>query len=391
MTKEAIALQQAGYLVTVIFCPMSPWGDSFDNQLFNKYPEINWICVGAHPQKNKFKYFFTRVRRKFWVLIYNSIGNIFNAALKSAFLYSQDLECHALRHKADLYIGHNLGSINAVVKASKKFQAKVAFDFEDFHRGESQLNSLQYIKVKTMEDKFSNLLDYATAASPLIAKAYKELYPELDIQTVNNCFYKSYGFNELLNLSTEKIKLFWFSQTVADGRGIEIVIKAMGLSGSDDYELTLLGNCSDYSKNFFISIAKENGVKENQLIFLNPVSEDEIVKIAAEHHIGLAVEIIKEENRNLCLTNKIFTYLLSGCAIVYSNTQAQKEFFNENKDLGLGFNIGDFIELASVLQTYKNDYKLLNYHRNNSFNASKNWNWENESLKLISLVKQQLH
>lgn len=91
------------------------------------------------------------------------------------------------------------------------------------------------------------------------------------------------------------------------------------------------------------------------------------------------------------MTNKIFTYLLSGCAIVYSNTQAQKDFFNENNDLGLGFNIGDFVELASVLQTYKNDYKLLNYHRNNSFNASKNWNWENESRKLISLVKQQLH
>jgi hypothetical protein len=391
MTKEAIAINQAGYLVTVIFCPMSPWGDSFDKELFIKHPQINWICVGAHPKKNKIKYFYTRVRRNFWDLIYNAIGNHFNSALKSAVLYSQDLDHQALKHKADFFIGHNLGSINAVIKASQKFKAKAAFDFEDFHRGETRIYSKKYRKVKVVEDKFIPYLNCATAASPLISKAYKDIYPDLDIQTVNNCFNKSNGYDELLNLSPEKIKLFWFSQTVADGRGIDVVLKAMGLLRAIDFELTLLGNCSNESKNFFVSMARECGVNENQLIFLNPVSEDEIIKIAAEHHIGLAVEIIKEENRNLCLSNKVFTYLLSGCAIIYSNTQAQKEFFNENKELGFGFSVGDFIELSRVLQTYKNDYKLLNYHRNNSLNASKNWNWENESLKLISLINNQLN
>lgn len=391
MAKEAVALANRGFIVTVIYANISDWADEFDKTFIKEHSNIKWVAVCKSKRANPTLFKLFRVRRKFWELIFKNFGDKFNAALKSLVLYSQELEKVALKHKADLFIGHNLGSIKSVVKGGKKFKSKIAFDFEDFHRGESQMDTLQHDLVKIVEDKFVPQLNYATAASPLISQAYKALYPSLPLITINNCFYKSCGFDEVMNLRADRIKLFWFSQYVADGRGIDAVIKAMGLVGGDDFELTLLGNCSKASKNHFLSLAKEFGVNEDQIIFLNPVLESEIVKIAAQHHVGLALEPGRDLNNHIALSNKIFIYLISGNAIIYSKIRGQLRFFEQNKNIGCGFDIGDYVALSEILIEYKRNKALLENHRNNALIASETWNWERESEKIIDLVNSQLN
>jgi hypothetical protein len=386
MTKEAIALQQAGYIVTVIFCSMSPWGDKFDKELIHQNPQINWIRVGAHPKENPINYLFVRFRKKFWEKFYLIFGNRFHSALKSSVLYSQDLVKETKKHKADLYIGHNLGAIYAVVKVAQNNSAKACFDFEDFHRGEDQLESGHFKKIKIIEDQFVNQLNFAYTASCLISHAYSQLYPNLSFKTINNCFPLKYQSTKKIDFETP-IKLFWFSQFIGKKRGIEQIIEAIGLLKDYEVNLTLLGNINEVEKDYFKLIIEQNEIDESKIIFMDAVEEKRIFDIASEHHIGFASETGKDFNNNIALSNKIFTYLLAGNAILFSETDAQRQFFESNSNIGFLYSQGNSKELANLILKYILEPEILLNHRINSFNLSKYLNWDLESEKLLNIIK----
>jgi len=46
--------------------------------------------------------------------------------------------------------------------------------------------------------------------------------------------------------------------------------------------------------------------------------------MASQYDIGLSLETDVTESRRLCLTNKIFTYLLAGVPVLMSDTPAQR-------------------------------------------------------------------
>jgi glycosyltransferase involved in cell wall biosynthesis len=392
MVKEALTLFATGYTVSVIYCPASLWADTFDAELFTMYPEINWVCVGYHPVKQKRLYQWARLRRKFYHLMFYVAGNKFDAAVRSFAFYSQELTLAAIAHKADLYIGHNIGALPSVVKAAQKNGSKVAFDFEDFHRGEDVPSSVHWKKTKTIEDCYVKLLTYATAASPLISKTYKELYPELNIQTINNCFPVSYRSNACTELPTHPLRLFWFSQFVGPRRGLETIIKAIGLLGNPSVQLTLLGNCNKDRKDFFINLAGQYNLLPQQLQFIEPVHEREIVRIASFHHIGLACEPGRDINNEIALSNKLFMYLLAGNAVLFSNTRAHADFRQKHPQVGQVYEQGNVEQIAGILKSYYEQQELLNAQRSSAFElGEKIFNWEEESKILLEQVKHVLY
>ena len=389
MVKEAISLSKNDNQIVVIFSPISIWGDIFDKELIHQNPQINWIRVGAHPKENPINYLLVRIRKKFWEKFYLIFGNRFYSALKSSVLFSQDLAKETKKHKADLYIGHNLGAIYAVVKVARNNSAKACFDFEDFHRGEDQIESRHFKKIKIIEDQFVNQLNFAYTASHLISKAYSQLYPNLSFETINNCFPLQYQSTKKIEFETP-IKLFWFSQFIGKKRGIEQIIEAIGLLKDYEVNLTLLGNINEVEKDYFKLIIKQNEIDESKIIFMDAVEEKRIFDIASEHHIGFASETGKDFNNNIALSNKIFTYLLAGNAILFSDTDAQRQFFESNSNIGFLYSQGNSKELANLIIKYILEPELLLNHRINSFNLSKNLNWDLESKKLLKLIKSSI-
>lgn len=389
MVKEAIVLSKEGFSVTVIYCPMSPWGDEFDQKVFFENPKILWIRVGAHPIKKRVKYFCTRLRKKVWETVFHYMGDICNSALKSSVLYSQELGKEAMKHKADLYIGHNLGTILAVIKAAKKYNSKSSFDFEDFHRGEELEESFHWQRTKLIEDKFVSQLNSAITASPLISKAYQKCYQELSFQTILNVFpYRD--TKVFVNSKTERLKLFWFSQTIGKGRGLESIIKASARVIPQP-SITLLGNCSKDVKKELISLAIEEGFNLKLISFKSVMPEVSLINEAKRHHLGICSEDPITLNRDLCLTNKIFTYMLGKNALLLSNTKAQHLFLAKNKDIGVLFNLKEITELRKLIQNYQDNRELLDHHRTESFQKAKDYyNWESESAKLTSYYKNIL-
>lgn len=391
LLKEAKSLFYNGYKVTVIWCPISPWADEFDQKMLNEYPSILWIKAGYHSKHQPLGYLYARIRQKIWKVIYNSIGNHFDAAIKSLVLYSQELNSIALQKKADLYIGHNLGALPAIVKAAKKNKAKSIFDFEDFHRGEAAEGSLQTKMVKEIERHYIPLVDNITTASSAITEAYQNIFSEKQIMSINNCFPVSYAAERMQELPDRPLKLFWFSQYVGKQRGLQTVIKGMSNFAPDEIMMTLLGKANNEVKEYFYALMDEVGLNKSQVVFLDPVQESEIVQIAAAHHIGLAAEYVHIENRDLCLTNKLFIYMLAGNALLMTDTKSQQYFLQENSNIGLVYEQENVTSIVTALKYYQDNPALLEEHRLKSLQLAKSkYNWEIEQQIFLDNVKNIL-
>jgi glycosyltransferase involved in cell wall biosynthesis len=389
LVKEADALANAGFAVTVIYQYWNAWGTAFDKQLL---PTKKWktIRVGGSPDNEKLLYLFGRIIYKLANLIYKQVGNVGLLPETVISRTSVLLIKEAKKIKADLYIGHNLGALAATVLAAKYHNKPCGFDAEDFHRQETTDNlvSHHYKTVKYLEDKYFPALNYLTTASPLIAAEYKKLYPQLNPIIINNVFSSNFLVPSKSNKENETLKLFWFSQTIGKNRGLETVIQAIGLLNNPNITLTLLGMINPIDEIYFRNFATEKGLILNQLIFLSPVAPDDIFSIASQYDIGLALELNTPLNRDICLTNKIFTYLSAGIAIIASETAAQKRFLNNYPLVGKSFPLGDVNKLSGIIKFYCDNPDHLLNTKIAAFNLAKNeLNWENESAKFIEMIK----
>ena len=281
--------------------------------------------------------------------------------------------------KADLYIGHNLGALPAIVKAANLHKAKSIFDFEDFHRGEHNPESIQSKAVKNIEDKYIPHVHGISVSSSLIAQAYEKIYRDKKIITLNNVFPSSYSVKELPSIPSKPLKLFWFSQYIGKKRGLETILKAMANFKHNEISLTLLGKLSYEMANYFKHQILTLGLTVEQVIFMDPVLESSMPEIASHHHIGICSEFAHIQNRDLCLTNKLFMYLLSGNALLLSNTKAQQSFLTEYPDIGMSFEQESADSVAKSLQFYIDHPDVLYRHRINALQlAKRKLNWEIE-------------
>lgn len=391
LVKEAVALDLEGYKVTVIYVPISPWADDFDMLLFQKYPQIKFIQTGYHPQKHKLSYKWARLRRKNLSNLYFKIGDIFNIADFSTILFGQELLKEASKHKADLYIAHNLGALPAAVKAAIKYNAKLAFDAEDYHRGEFASQSKIQRLTQYLEEKYFPLLDYLSTASPLIEKAYLKSFPALKSVVINNCFPLKFLPALPKRKGDNTLKLWWFSQSIGKGRGLEDIIKAVCEDLKDEsLDLTLYGNYTEATRTYFKSLTTDD-IFERKIKFHDPISQEDLFKVARHYHIGLALEPGRDFNNDAALSNKIFTYLLAGNALILSDTSAQTLFFENNPLVGLLYKKRDNKDLSRILKLYIDDPGLLAIHQQNARNLAEiKLNWEIESRKLLAIVESAL-
>lgn len=383
IVKEAISLSKAGYYVTVIYCFWVQWADKQDEALIKENPSIEWVRVGGHPKEKKITYWYTRFRHKLYRIIASKRKTSAIWQQRAIIRCYDELKHAASRVMADLYIAHNIGALAPAAIAAKKHQSIYAFDAEDYHRGEFPNSSFFYSAIVAIENKYLPQCAYFTAASPLIEATYKRLYPGKKSVVINNVF--SRQFLQPTDSSFDStINLFWFSQTVGPNRGLEIVIQALNQLKGYNFTLHILGLCSDVYK---MELHKST-LQPSYLKFIAPISLQGIFEIASKSDIGLATEVPYCENREICLTNKLFIYLLSGNCIVASDTTAQQQFMNQYPGVGVLYKNNDSNDLSIQLKRLFDDRSLLqNFRKNARTLADTELNWEKESEKLIQLIQ----
>lgn len=383
VVKEYEALKKAGYQVKVLYTYSAEWSYKIDEQKFKSgvLNKNDFKLVGGNPDNKKKAYFFSRILFKLCSYIARLIPVFF---LKEITFVRSSLFLWAgiKKYKADIYIAHYLGALPAAIRASKKHKAAIIFDAEDFHRGEESYYPGQVKDVIEIEDRLLPKVNLITTASPLISRRYQQLYPGKKVVTINNVFSKNY-LQPCSNGKEQNLKLFWFSQNVGPNRGLEVITDALNLM-EENISLTLMGNIFDKK---YVKKMLKRSTRPGNIKIINPVIPEQVFKIAAYHDIGLAAEIPHCLNRDICLTNKIFTYLLAGNCILASDTSAQKEFIIAYPGVGLLYKYNDPEDLAKqIKQFFYNREQMHTFKMNASELAQSTLNWENESGNFLQIV-----
>ena len=388
LVKEANALTSGGYEVSVIYSFWTHWACQMDEKLFSSVP---WtpILVGGSPYKNKLTYFSTRLRFKLANILAQKFTLKFGIAEMAKGRASVEMLRKAKSIKADFYIAHNLAALPVAIKAAAYHKAKCGFDAEDFHRQEvsDSTEDFNYRISSFLEDKYFPRCDYLTAASPLIAKAYQQLFPKFNLHIINNVFEVKH-IRTVPYRADDKLKLFWFSQTIGKNRGLEDVINALNILRNDAIELHLLGNSNKESEAYFNCLVTDN---KNNLHFHKPIMSEEIFKFASQFDVGLALEPGFCYNNKIALSNKLFSYLISGLALIVSDTAAQKAFIEENEGIGFAYPTGNITELADKIDfLFMNRTSLMNCKIKSSILAMEKYNWKIESGKFLTIISNNL-
>jgi len=106
----------------------------------------------------------------------------------------------------------------------------------------------------------------------------------------------------------------------------------------------------------------------------------------------LSLEMPKSINRDVCITNKIFVYMLAGLAVIASRTRGHCNVLTETPDVAFLYESGDADALAAIIERLATDRGLLARMRRHALEAAcSRWNWELESRELVNAVDAVLN
>jgi glycosyltransferase involved in cell wall biosynthesis len=112
-----------------------------------------------------------------------------------------------------------------------------------------------------------------------------------------------------------------------------------------------------------------------------------MIRAASEFDVGLALEQPVSLNRDICLTNKIFAYLLAGNAIAATATTGQKPIIDTIGKAGFLYQPGDVDGLAEGLRYWSQDREQLQIARQQAWwHGTRTFNWDIEKKKFLEVV-----
>jgi glycosyltransferase involved in cell wall biosynthesis len=390
LVKEADALAAAGFDVHAICSHWADWADQADAPLL---AGRRWSCETIDWRRGHAPWLFwkTRVRHHAARLVspVPLVGQVFAPA--AAGRLTPELTAAALGRPADLYIAHNLGALPAAAEAAAHHGARLGFDAEDYHSGMLPPSDVAEIEsVRYVEGRYLPLCDYVTAASPLIGAAYAPLCRRPPV-VVLNVFPRAERPSLPVPRRDGPLRLYWFSQTIGRGRGLEDAVAAMGQLRGRKVELHLRGVWQPGFQVDLDLIARNAGVDLRSIVVHEPASPSDMVRLAAEYDVGLAIETSVTPNAEILLSNKIFTYLLAGIAVLASATRAQVALSNELGRSAVLAPVGDAGALAEAIIRWIDEPDALRAARRAAWHLGETrFNWDREQETFLQAVRTAL-
>lgn len=378
MLKAADALYMAGHQVRVVSTRHVDWATLADDEL-RKTRSWDWPVVDYHAVNAKALYWKTGVCLKGARMLTSVLGASRSPLPLAAWAHRRahpELVRAVLAEPSDLIYGGG-GALSIPAIAARKAGVPYALDLEDFHSAEQEDSSsaqLSHALAERIEHAVLKEAVFLTAGSQEIAAAYAAKYDVRPL-TINNTFplpltEPCYTFSP-----GNQLRLYWFSQTIGPRRGLEDAVRAMGVAKIPG-ELHLRGNPSpgylDTLRHLAVDIAPDLDIVHH-----DPAPPDKMIDLARGYDIGLALEQPTVFNRKVCLTNKAFTYMLAGLALVFTDTPGQRPLA---MDLGEGatlYGSGEIEALAEALKYWSEDKQMLSRAKKASWEAAKRrWHWE---------------
>ena len=382
-----MVLAEAGYDVCVFRGPSLPSLSEQENALNSRLGKainivpVDWNIEPKLRTKSAIAQRSFRAIHRFTGLFarysYTRLYAAFESALRDA--------------RADLFIAHNLTALPVTVLAAKRMNARVAFDAEDFHSGQfndDEQSSYDCKLTLAIERRYIPQCNQLTAASEGIADAYTSMLGISKPTVLLNVFPLEETTVRLpedqaaSERPTAVRSIYWFSQTVGPERGLETAVKALAHL-PDDTALVVRGVWAPGYHDQLFSMAKSLNV-DTRVHYRAPAPPEKMIAYAACHDIGLALENSLTRNRDICVTNKLFTFLAGATPCILTNTQGQRPFAMElTKSTRL-------IPQNAPSELARAALSLLEHHvdaKNEArYVTHRKYNWNLESSKLLDAV-----
>lgn len=391
IVKEADALSAAGHSVTVISSRFSQTADAAD-RAFAGRPWTSRRDAAFGPLASRPAYLWQSLSRHVARKALVAYPDNVQFAERACHPAAPALTAAAVAVKADLYIAHYTAALPAAAHAAKRHGALFGFDAEDFHPGDlpdAPEHAFEKHIIDRIERHYLPRAAHLTAASPGIAEAYAQRYGIRMPDVVLNVFGLTPGAPCMAREDVRSPSLYWFSQTIGPGRGLESAAGAIGLARSAPHLYIRGTGSKDYIRNIQ-SIAARHGAG-SRLHVLPACLPSELEERGMAYDVGLALEIPLTHNRELALSNKLFSYLSSGLAVVLSDTTAQKRIAPELEGAVRLVAAGDPVALAAAVDELVLDRSRLSAMRATAKRLARDrFNWEIEGRVLVDAVNAAL-
>jgi glycosyltransferase involved in cell wall biosynthesis len=397
MLKAADALAGDGYRVRLVSTRHMAWADEADREVLRRRPGAwTWTPVDYRRRGAAIAYTWTGARRRAAAAAAGLSGSARLPLALGARAYSRahtELVAAALAEPADLYYGGTTGALAAAAEAGRRAGVPFGLDLEDFHPAEHAAGRGAGLAHALADRILRDVLPRArflTASSEAIAAAYADRYGVVP-RVVHNTFPLPTEPPGLEPSPGEGLRLYWFSQTIGPGRGLEDVVRAAGLA-EIPVEMHLRGRAlPDYVRT--LERLVEDQAPLLKLVVHPPAPPDAMVALCAGYDVGLAVESPHVLNHDLCASNKSYTYLLAGLAVVLTDTAGQRPLVADLGEGALSYRPGDVGALAAGLRRWAEDKTALAAAKALAWRAAgRRWHWEHPAERgaLLAAVKGAL-
>lgn len=390
LVKEADALSQAGCEVVVLSARFLAWAADEDRRI--SMATWSWLSPlpfgPSAPLQTRLRHFIVQRLAKLLYRIRFRPQWLSEAAWHPL---TPDLVLRARSIKADLYIAHYPAALPAAARAAKKYNAKYAYDAEDYHLGDPP-DTVEFEEQRSLlrqiEARYLPGCAYVSAASPGIAHAYAQSYNVRRPSVIRNVFPLAHAPKNPSSFGTANPgpSLYWFSQTIGPDRGVECAVRAIARAKSRPH-IYLRGSISSSFRARLHSIANEAGVMD-RIHLLELASPCDMEMLASTYDLGLVGETGYTPNHKIALANKLFSYLLAGIPAVISDIPAHLDYASEVGNAVRVYRVEDPESLATAIDYYlASGSDFLESARMHAYSlGQERFNWEAESSVLLELV-----
>jgi hypothetical protein len=392
MLKAADSLAHAGYDVRVVSAGFTDWARDADQRLAASRP-WSWVPVEHGRERAPAVNALTGVRRH----VARTIARVTSpaaapwwACTRAVARAFDELVARGVEAQPDFVYGGSFGGIPVAYEIGRRCGVPFAIDLEDLHTAESVApdRALHHGLARRVIEHVLPRAAFATTGSESMADRYAA---EFGVRpaVLHNVF--PIGTPPMLDRPVNaRLRLYWFSQTVARGRGIEDMVAAVAAAGVPA-EITVRGRASTEVAD---SLQRLSSATPNVTLRLEPPADpDSMIDLCVPHDVGFASEHEPVENRQVCLTNKVFTYLLAGMPIAMSDTVAQRKLAAQLDEAAFVYRAGELGPLGEWLRQLATDPLRLRRAREAAWHhAARRWHWQHEAEEgqLLSLVARAI-
>jgi hypothetical protein len=393
MLKSADALACAGYNVRVIATRHEPWAVETDLDVASRR---SWRAeVIDYRRGAGSTYWRSGARFRASKAIATAVGPTHIPMVTVSRAFSRvhtELVRTIAADPGDLIYGGTTGALAAIAEAATLSKTPYGVDFEDLHSAETSGAEAPLVDALAarVERAVASGAAFMTTSSEPIADAYDERLGTRPA-VIHNTFELPSQPPAISRADPSRLRVYWFSQTIGPGRGLEDAILGLGRADIAAH-LALRGRPQAGYMAQLNALASAHAPRV-EVVHLPPAPPDAMVDCARGYDVGLALEQMKPLNHQLCLSNKALTYVLAGMAVAMTDTPGQRAL---GYDLGRAAALvptGDVDALAAAFEGWMDSAEELECAKRTAWSAAtRRWHWEHELERgeLLSLVREAL-